>query len=266
MSTPDHPPLPDDQLPPGGPAAASPVPPAPPSGGGVSTGVLVGALALALAVGGVLGWLVGESGSDSGTTTTVTTCRDARGTRTGGEHRGLDRDADRDGDGDGHGDGCGRVDRRLGGSDRTRRCLGRRAHSVRACRCRSHAAGEVTGRRRGHDGRDVVQAVRVAARLPHGVAEPRRDRRPDRVGGAGAGGARVRDDRRRAAGGRPVRRAGRADPVRRLRQLAAPRHRADVGHRRAVGGQRWRSSRRPARSAVRHADGGARDHGGHHRR
>ena len=66
---------------------------------------------------------------------------------------------------------------------------------VRARRSRSHAAGEVTGRRRGHDGRHVVQAVRVAARLSLRVAQRRRDCRPDSLGACECSG-RLRRNRR----------------------------------------------------------------------
>jgi hypothetical protein len=68
----------------------------------------------------------------------------------------------------------------------------------------------------------------VAARRPH--------RRPHRLGRPRARVPGVRVDRRRLAGRRPLRRACRADPLRRVRQLAPPRRRADVGHRRPLGG------------------------------
>ena len=97
-------------------------------------------------------------------------------------------------------------------------------------------------------------AVRHAPRMPlfsslagydRTLAPGRRARRHDRVGGAGAGGAGLRLDRRGVAGGRAVRRPGGAAPVRRLRQLPAPGRGADVGHRGPVGGGRGRR-RHPA--------------------
>ena len=93
--------------------------------------------------------------------------------------------------------------------------------------------------------------LREAAALPlghRGLRRPdaarRRRRRPDGLGGARPGGARVRLDRRRVARRRPLRGARRARPLRRLRQLAPPRHRADGRDRRAVGGRRGRPRRR----------------------
>ena len=62
--------------------------------------------------------------------------------------------------------------------------------------------------------------LRVASAVRPSMAARRPDRGADGLGGARARGARLRDDRRRLARRRPLRRAGRADPLRRVRQLA----------------------------------------------
>ena len=109
------------------------------------------------------------------------------------------------------------------------------------------------GRRRDHRASAPSRVVRLPVftslrGLRPRVAARRPDRRADGLGGARARGARLRDDRRRLAGRRPLRRARRADPLRRVRQLAAPRRRADVGDRGAVGGGRRRPRRARART------------------
>ena len=81
--------------------------------------------------------------------------------------------------------------------------------------------------------RAQLAGLRLAAGLPAGVAARRRRRRPDGVGGAGPGVAGVRDDRRRPAGGRPVRRRAVAGAVRRCSA--------------ARGTWSWRPCRRPRR-------------------
>ena len=70
----------------------------------------------------------------------------------------------------------------------------------------------------------------LAGRLRPVVVSRRPHRRAHRVGGARARSARLRLDRRRVAGHRTVRRPAGAGPLRRVRQLAAPDRRADVGH------------------------------------
>jgi hypothetical protein len=94
--------------------------------------------------------------------------------------------------------------------------------------------------RRGGAPEAEAAPVHLAARVRRGLAARRRDRRADRMGGAGARGARLRLDRGRLAGDRAVRRPRGAAAVRRLRQLPAPGGGADVGHRGPVGGGRGR--------------------------
>ncbi len=91
---------------------------------------------------------------------------------------------------------------------------------------------------------------RVAARRPR--------RRPDGVGGAGPRGAGLRDDRRRLAGGRPLRGAAGADAVRRVRQLAASGRPGRWRPRRRCRRPRSPTSRRAARQ-LRRVHRGARD-------
>ena len=102
------------------------------------------------------------------------------------------------------------------------------------------------------------------ARLPPRVAARRRDRRPDRVGGARARVARLRVDRRRLPRRRPLRRAARAAALRAARELAPPRRRADVRDRGAVG-RRGGDRRHPGRARLRDADRGAGDRDRHRR-
>jgi alkyl sulfatase BDS1-like metallo-beta-lactamase superfamily hydrolase len=83
--------------------------------------------------------------------------------------------------------------------------------------------------------------LHLAGRVRPALATRRRPRRPDGVGGARPGGAGVRDDRRRFAGRRPLRGAGRADRLRGVRQLPPPRDRADGGDRGALGRRGGRS-------------------------
>ena len=97
-----------------------------------------------------------------------------------------------------------------------------------------------------------LPALRLArAATRRGWAARRPDRRADGVGRPRARGAGLRHDRRRLARRRPLRRPGRAAPLRGVRQLAPPGRRADVGDRRAVGGhRRATSSPRAARQFV----------------
>ena len=91
------------------------------------------------------------------------------------------------------------------------------------------------------------------------LAARRPDRRAHGVGRARPRGAGLRLDRRRLAGRRPLRGPAGAGPLRRLRQLAPPRRRPDVGDRGAVGRGRRRPDHRWARRHPRvHRRAGAR--------
>ena len=121
---------------------------------------------------------------------------------------------------------------------------------------RDHGRAPPRDRREADRRRDLRLQLLARVRLPvftsltqgydRALAARRPDRRADGLGGARARGARLRVDRGRLAGRRPLRRARRADPLRRVRQLAAPRHRADGGDRGAVG----RGRRRPRRGRL----------------